>query len=385
MLRVYGLTYDHTFNYGSSLQACALARTIENTIVGGERCSYQLIPVCEIALADMAEEGRERRANATPINRLKMEIFRLIYKSHKALFASFEKRHLRFVDMKSLEELPSLNERCDAFVCGSDVIWNSQFNFVTPYYYLDFAKKYKFSYAASFGRAEIDDEELETIREHILALNDVSCRERSGCAIVEERIGRPAELVVDPVLLMKRDEWDEIAEKRRGEGKYIFVYATHVIPAMEEFLADLKRKTGMKIVRAAFEVKHFVKWHILRMQKPDRWLRQLRDAEVVVTNSFHATAFAVLYHKKFFTFAKGEKNEGIYVRMNDFLREVGLENRLLNKAPEKPDLSEIDFSGADRAVEKMREDSMAFLRRNLEAAWRQKQRETAGETGAGNG
>ena len=110
----------------------------------------------------------------------------------------------------------------------------------------------------------------------------------------------------------------------------------------------------------------------LQIPSPEEWLQLLRDAEYVVTNSFHATAFCIVFHKKFFTVVNGEKNKGINVRMYDFLHTIGLEGRMLNSVPDQIDLSDIDYSNTNKTIEKMREESMSFLRRNLEAAYQQK-------------
>jgi len=98
----------------------------------------------------------------------------------------------------------------------------------------------------------------------------------------------------------------------------------------------------------------------------------LRDAEYVITNSFHATAFSILFHKKFFTVVQGDKDKGINIRMNDLLNDLGLQDRIFSSVPETFDLKDIDYTNVDRILEEKRAESMAFLRENLEAAYREK-------------
>ncbi len=381
MLRVIGITFDHTVNYGSGFQAVALERAIEGITIGGEPCSYQLIPIWTLKGANggQCETSLKRRL----IQRAKRTGAGLLIGLLRPRFTPFEKRHLRFADVSRVEDLPSLNDHADAFVCGSDAIWNTVLNNGLGAFYLDFAKKYKFSYAASFGRAEISDAEIARIRDDILALDAVSCREASGCQLIRNRIGRDAELVADPVLLPGREVWDEIAGEPGKKGKYIFVYATHMNQAIKDFLKTLQERTGLKIIRAGSSPKQVLLQKIVRVQTPEQWLRQLRDAEYVVTNSFHATAFSVLYHRKFFTVVAGQKTGGVNVRMNDFLRMAGLEDRIFSAAPETLPLGEIDYTRTDHVLEKLRDDSMAFLRGNLEAAWRRRQEAEKEENGHG--
>ncbi len=268
--------------------------------------------------------------------------------------------------------MPLLNQENDAFVCGSDVIWNPDLNYRLDAFYLDFAKKYRFSYAASFGKTDIDEQTIERARIHLAAFDTISLRERAGLEILKKITDKPARIVCDPVLLMTKSEWEDYISIQKEKDKYIFVYITHLSQTVQCYLDLLKRTTGLGIIYAAYGPKQALTFHMLQVQTPEKWLRLLHDAEYVVTNSFHATAFSVLFHKKFFTVVNGDKAKGINVRMNDFLTALGLEDRLFSSMPEQLDLTEIDYTEADKRIETMREESLAFLRENLEAAYRQK-------------
>lgn len=355
MLNVYGITLDHTINYGSCFQTYALHKAITGTeLPSGERCSYQLIPIRtfkEIA----------RKTYLSPV----MALFR-------SQFASFEDKHLIFADLHSVEELPSLNEKADAFVCGSDVIWNPDFTRNQLAYYLDFAQKYKFSYAASFGKAEIDEEAISAVRNSISKLNEISVREKTGADVIRRFFDRTATVVADPVLLLTRDEWESIIPEGKKKKGYIFVYITHLNQTMKEFIVKLKKATGLKVIYSAFGPKQALSQGMLLVQKPQKWLQLLHDADYVVTNSFHATVFSVLFQKRFFTITKNDKDKGINVRMNDFLTSIGLGDRIFSVIPEQLNLSEIVYDDIRRKLETMREQSLEFLRDNLEKAYQLK-------------
>ena len=360
MLRVCGITYDHTVNYGSCLQAYALQEAIDSIrLADGEECSYSLIPI---------RSFREWPARITFARLCLLPLISL----HRTQFRRFEKSHMHFAKVQGLRELPLLNQENDAFVCGSDVIWNPDLNFQLDAFYLSFANKYRFSYAASFGKTDIDDQTIEKTRIHIDAFDAISLRERTGLEILKKITDKPARIACDPVLLMTKNEWEDELSIQKEKDKYIFVYITHLSQTVQGFLDMLKRKTGHKIIYAAYGPKQALTFHMLQVQTPEKWLGLLHDAEYVVTNSFHATAFSVLFHKKFFTVVNGDKAKGINVRMNDFLTALGLEDRIFSSMPEQLDLSEIDYTEADKRIEKMREESLAFLRENLEAAYRQK-------------
>ena len=368
MLKVAGVTFDHTVNYGSSLQAYALQTAIEHVSVEGENCSYRLIPLQ--AMTDYPQQ-KERM-----IRRIILFALRKVYFSR---FSVFEKKYMKYAECSELGSLHSLNQQADAFVCGSDVIWNPDQNHHLGTFFLDFADKYKFSYAASFGKANAENQINPQEREWLNALNGISCREQSSAETVRNVTGRNAEVVVDPVLLLKASDWNLFIPEERNKKKYIFSYTTHLFPLYEEYLQKLSKETGLPIKRAVFKPKNGLKQRILIPQTPLQWLQQLRNAEYVVTNSFHATAFSIIFHKKFFTVVSGEKDKGINVRMNDLLTTLNLQERIYSSVPERIDLTEPDYTPIDSKLDQMRTDSLGFLQRNLEAAYEEKkQREQKG-------
>ena len=359
MLRVCGITYDHTINYGSCFQAYALQTAVERTVVGeGETCEYRLIPV--------------KTFRDWPKGKWFVRWFELLMLFFHTYFLPFEREYMRFADVSCMEELSRLNAHTDAYICGSDVIWNPDFNYGFTAFFLDFTNRYKFSYAASFGKAELPEDYMHRIAKHLRALDQISVREETGIAVVAKYTGRSAEVVIDPVFLLDRADWDQVAGPKANKGKYIFVYATHLNPTIKSFVSQLHKKSGLRVEYSASGPKQAMRLGLLRPQTPQRWLQQLRDAEYVVTNSFHATAFSTIFHKKFFTVVHGEKDKGINIRMNDYLRSIGLDSRLFSAVPEEIDTGEIDYSEADRRIESLKQSSLDFLHSNLEAAYQQK-------------
>jgi hypothetical protein len=362
MLRVCGITHDHTINYGSSLQAYALLRVVESVeLEDGTKCSYQIIPV---------RTSKEWLANPSLTKRLLTPIMNF----YRTQFSKFDDKHLKFVPIRSIKELPALNKSVDAFMCGSDVIWNPDLNKQLNTFYLDFATKYKFSYAASFGKTEIKEEVVHKIQKPLSELDAISVREKAGVEIVKQCTSKPAQVVADPVLLLTENDWLEVFPEGKNKNRisYIFVYITHLSDPIKRMLKSLQKETGLRIIYTASGPKQAIKQGMLQVQTPEKWLQLLYDAEYIVTNSFHATAFSVLFHKKFFTVVNGDKAKGINVRMNDFLNSIGLEDRIFSDIPDQLDLSEIDYTLADKRIEEMRKESMQFLQENLEAAYQQK-------------
>ena len=375
MLRICGVTFDHTTNYGSCLQAYALQTAIESITVGqGESCNYALLA------------SRDSK-KSTPTGKLAVRVKRNILLGmswiRRRKFKRFEERHMHYEWYGGKEELPGLNAKYDAFVCGSDVIWNFSFTGADPKYFLDFAHRYKFSYAASFGKADIHyefdsvklNEPPEVIYSRYLpSLDAVSVREMNAVSIAQRFTKRDVVQVCDPVLLITADEWRTLADTARGRKRkpYIFAYNTSIKPNFTAFLYKLQAQTHLPVVHVTWSAADAVKQRAFSFPDPEKWLSLLCDAEYVVTNSFHATAFATLFHKKFYTVMQDDKKARTNVRLYDYLERLGLEDRIYTMLQDEISLEQPDFESADRVIPLWRDHAKEYIRENLENAWKAK-------------
>lgn len=367
---VCGLTFDHSTNYGSCFQAYALQTAIEQLSISGECCHYDLIPLSQF-LQKTSQPAKGGSWKSAIINM----VLRRINRSRRQRFAKFENQYMHYAECHSVSDLPLLNDKYDAFVCGSDVIWNFKFTHGNPAYFLDFASKYKFSYAASFGKADIhaengkvqSGEEAEDIyKRYISKLNGVSVREKDAVSIASRFTDQIVEQVLDPVLLMTANEWELLTSKKKTKTQgYIFAYNTYSRDYFDEFLQKLKQQTGLPVVHITWNVADAVRQKKLYYPAPEKWLTLLRNADYVVTNSFHATAFSTIFHKRFFTVLRYGKLAGANIRMYDFLHDVGLDDRIITETPDFIQLNIPDFSIADSVIQDERMKSIAYLKRNL--------------------
>ena len=375
MLRICGVTFDHTTNYGSCLQAYALKTAIEKISIEGESYVYDLLPATILA--------SQRKASSRSVTAVAKRIIKSIAKKYRrAQFKSFEDKYIRYADCHNREELPRLNGIYDAFVCGSDVIWNFGYTRGDTLYFLDFATKYKFSYAASFGKGKLDfheeglelDEDPKKIYErYISQLDRVSVREKEAAEMLKEFVSKPVECACDPVLLLTQDEWTKVIPENIKRGKYIFAYSTSTRPNYISFLKMIQKSTGLPVVNITWLPNDMVRQRAFTSVDPAKWLGLLKNAEYVVTNSFHGTAFSVLFEKKFFTVIQGDRQTRSNIRLYDFLENLELDSRLINEMPSSLDFEAPDFTAAKDKLEKIRESSLKYLEENLiEASHRKK-------------
>ena len=379
-MRVCGVTFDHKVNYGSALQAYALQTAVEQTVIGGEPCEYALAPLGTfppyqpVPAAPRPAPRKVRRL----LNRVKRSGRMLLGRYRRSRFVAFDETRLHFTPCASRDALPALNDRFDAFVCGSDVIWNFIYTKGDGAYFLDFAKKYKFSYAASFGKAVLDysgdgvrlaEPPEEIYRRGISGLDAVSVREPYGVTLASQFTDKPVRLVADPTLLLSAEEWAKLAGSPVKKGKYIFAYCTSTRENYVRFLAQLKKETGLPVVNVAWLLNDALAQRTLAFPTPEGWLSLLKNAAYVVTNSFHGTAFSVIFHKTFFTAVQDGREVRSNVRLYDFLENMGLSDRLYAACPDVIPKDAPDFTVADAKIESLRASSLAYLRENLEAAY----------------
>lgn len=379
MLRVCGVTFDHTTNYGSCLQAYALQTVTDDMTVHDEPCRYALLPAGVIRQKD----PKQPASKGLPWVRAKNRVLREFYHYRRKKFERFEAQNVHYADCTDRQQLAVLNRDYDAFVCGSDVIWNLSFTHADPIYFLEFAEKYKFSYAASFGVMDIHKdfkdlrEDPEAIfQKYLPRLNRISVREKSATDIAGRITGEPGELVCDPVLLLTKEQWSRAADRANGKkakGHYIFAYSTYLNGKFTQFVRQLQQQTHLPVIQVTWDIKGALKNGLLFSPGPDEWLKLIRDADYVVTNSFHGIAFCCIFHKTFFFPLRDEAINRTGIRLSDFLQYCGLEDRMIVGTRESIDLSPPDYASVDSRLDRLRTESLTFLRRNLEAAYEEKQ------------
>ena len=201
----------------------------------------------------------------------------------------------------------------------------------------------------------------------------MSVREQYAKELVRRFTDKDVDVVCDPTLLMTREQWLKLADSPGQRRKYIFAYSTSTRPNFMCFLKQLQRETRLPVVQITWQVKDAFKQRSLTFPTAQQWLSLISGAEYVVTNSFHGTAFSVIFRRKFFTAIQGEWNVRSNVRLYDFLNELGLEDRLYAQTPEIIPKEMPDFSLADERLSQMREHSMKYIRENLEEALQERQ------------
>lgn len=259
---------------------------------------------------------------------------------------------------QSIDELRKNPPEADVYFAGSDQIWNTQFpNGKDPAFYLDFAPEgaIKASYAASFAAESIDEVWRDQIHTWLSDFDHISVRETTGVKLVEDLGISGAVQVLDPVFLLARSQWEEMEKPIENAEPYVLIYDFDDNAAMTAFARKIAEQNGWKLYSY---LKHCGCDRCFDQSGPQEFLWLIHHAQVVVSNSFHATAFSILYRKPFYVF---DRNEKLNSRMRDLLHSLGLGSRLITNASPIPSDFGLDYGQASLKLDGLRNRSKEFI------------------------
>lgn len=367
-MKISIITLHRAENYGSVLQTYALQKKIED--LGHE--------------AEILDYHPERYTNGGKLKRLKDKsgMFRsplllllakiLIYPSYirkNRVFESFIKKylHLSSVFFATNEEAKQLQFDADIYCTGSDQVWNSHWNEgVEKALFLDFVPKGKlcFSYAASIGLSYIGHDETHEIVRLLDKFEYVSVREDSGVDIMHGLGRLDAIQTLDPTLLIEKSEWEKMADGTFNK-KYVLTYNLHHDKRIDRYANLLAKKYGLQVRNVSYNWHDIVrKGHLDWCPNVERFLALIKNAEYVVADSFHATAFSIVFERLFVTITP----EIASSRISSLLNLLGIVERNIQvfsdtSAIEVP----IDYVAVKKRLKTEQKRSMDFLIKVLSA------------------
>ena len=271
----------------------------------------------------------------------------------------------------SLDDLRKNPPEADAYGVGSDQVWNKSvgLNNFGRAWFLDFGSDTvrRFSYAASFGMKNLPEDYRRFFSPLLRRFDAISVREAEGVEF-STHMGRPdASLVCDPTLLLSKDDYCSLISDMsdKSDGKSLVCYMLgHACDFPKESINAFIRENNLEL--------HYVpsqgaesRDYYSEIETPtiEGWLQLYRDAEYVVTNSFHGTVFAILMQKKFLVLPLSGRSGAMNGRLATLLASVGLSDRLLKNRDDFSGIlrREIDWRGVSLEISKIREKGFSFL------------------------
>ncbi len=253
----------------------------------------------------------------------------------------------------------------NVYIVGSDQVWNYEITKNDDVFFLTFCQENakKIAYAASLGRDEISDDQKEYLKSRINNFDYLSVREDSAVEIISELTDKEVMHVLDPTLLVGRPFWDKLANTKYTGRKYLLVYEL-------SHNKDMLRAANLLAQRLNLEVYYITDFRHdpygftkIKRVGPTEFIGLFKNASFVVTNSFHGTAFSVIYEKNFVTFP--HKTRG--TRMTSLLKQLNLDARIITSSDQITDdyPLEIDYTTPNELLNNGQNKSMAFLTRAI--------------------
>lgn len=265
------------------------------------------------------------------------------------------------------EELMNIPPIADAYIAGSDQIWNKEYNGEGEYsYFFPFVKdnKKKIAYAASFGRSGIDKKEQEEVTPFLKKFEHISVREDSGLNILEKCGINQGIVTLDPTLLLTKENWREFSSSINIKNEYLLIYVMdHKYEKLIQYGEQIAGKLGLKIYVICFKKIKDKRIDICFANiNPKEFLYLFDKASYVISNSYHGVLFSINFEKQFTAVAKEKYN----TRIESILKLMKLENRFVygDFSIEKA-LERIDYGNVNVYFNNERRKSAEFLNNAL--------------------
>lgn len=274
-------------------------------------------------------------------------------------FKKFNK-NIRFShNMINIYNCKRFNKKYDYFVVGSDQIWKPTRLRMSYIDLLGFADPNKrIAYAPSFGLNSIEKKYCKSLQEELPKFKAISVREDAGKEIIKKATGiTNVEVVLDPTLMIESDKWQKLEKKPEiiKKDKFIFTY----------FLGDEDiEKLKLKFNNSEYQFINFYKYNF----GPQEFLYLIHHAELILTDSFHACAFSIIFNKNFYIFDRKQTvtNNNMNSRIDTLSRIFLLDDRRINSINSIDISKTINYNKINKILEKERKKSEEFLKKALD-------------------
>ena len=362
------ITLHRIVNYGSVLQAYATQYILEKLGYEVEFVDYYPERMHMLGMLKRIKNKSEKLKKSLIFRTLARIIMLPSYILRFGIFKNFINKRLHLTNKiyKTEDEIEKDVPEADVYCTGSDQVWNTGWNEKIDYpFFLKFAPNGKkcISFSASFGKSKLEDWEKEETKKLLQKYSALSMREKSGVEIVKNLGFNNAINVVDPTLMLNKEEWAKLASDKYKNESYIFVYNLNRNKKIDEYVQNLAKEKNLKIYYVSYSLHEFYKKGKMKCNvKVEDFLALIKNAKYVVTDSFHATAFSINFNTPFMIVFP----EKYSTRVKNILEITGLESRIV-KDYTNVDLAnkKLNFEKANKILKGEREKTLSWLKENL--------------------
>lgn len=380
--------YHNSKNCGGLLQAYALCKAVKNLGKDAEQICYKPENLLQENLQIYKKIKKEKQKywifNIWKNPKYVLEKICKKFIPHKmndsrqtdfSRFKDFEMRIPHSDKVYDESVLDELNDKYDTFICGSDQVWHLSYVAYRGYF-LDFADaNHKcIAYAVSTGKINVTPIEKKNLENKLCKFKKIGVREKTYADSLKENYNANIVRVLDPVFLLDKEEWWNIETKQNVPAdKYIFVYFLGNDDKWGQIIEKYAREKNLKVFfwNQNRELENVAKElqvtpNIFSMGPLD-FLALIHHAEIIFTDSFHATAFSILFEKNFAVFnrEKGSGMDNMNFRIKDILELFNLEKCLISNLEDGVSATTIDYNKINSILQKEKKLSIEFLKEEL--------------------
>ena len=378
-MKVGILTILNVNNYGAELQCCALYRKLQQLGYDAEVINY-LFGIHPEHVFD-----GETRTVPIPLKQLikvkllpvVQNMFCMFHQKNKRLrnkrFDEFHAKynHLTSTVYPSVKSLYEAKFNYDVLCIGSDQVWNYMKGYSLEPFFACFDKNNtkKITYASSIGLSSLSVEAEQVFKKELASFAYISVREQQASEILEKLLNRKIDVVLDPTLILNKQEWIEVAKYDMcPKEKYLLVYIVTIKPCdyvltLARHIAKRRNLKIVRICRDAYPEHSGSDVEEILTAGPSDFVGLFSKAEFVVTNSFHGTVFSINFSKPFYSVIKSHHSTNS--RLTSILKKLGLEDRIVPVGSQLPMISDIDFSDPSAKLEAERKLSIEYINKAL--------------------
>lgn len=363
MKKIGIVTFHSAHNYGAMLQVYSLQYVIKSLNYDVEVINYRN--------KEIDDQYKVFNINKNNIKSIVKSILTSIvfYPKNKKRYKVFDKFMSDKLNLSkkymNIDQLKKNPPKYDVYITGSDQVWNYGIvGELSDAYTLNFGDKdiKRISYAASIGDVNLVSEYNLEYKNKLKSLNYISVREETAKQSLAKIIDRPIEVVLDPTLLLEKEDWDNVLEiQTKGHGKYILAYVVEYNEEYVKIVNYLSRVTGLKVIYFEKRNKNYDNvYKSAYTEGPFEFVNLIRNAEYIVATSFHATVFSIIFEKKFFVVPHVKTGD----RVTNLLQKLNISDRAvydINNFMSLDFKSDLCYEDVKSLLKKEKEKSISWI------------------------
>lgn len=368
MKKAYILTFFYGTNYGSKLQATALSKYMRS--LGYDVCfikTFWDVPFLLMhpsLLYTRVANLLHRKRTKEFFNADKYEIS----EERQKRINEYNSEHLKYITVKSHTQWKNILKEKPVFIAGSDIIWQPALGYPEKYF-LDFAYYTdckRISYASSIGTKTLPPKYNKYYKKYLESFDAISVRENATIELFAKIIDKKITKVIDPTLLLGKDAWDVLSDyadipEKIAAGEYILCYFVMKDERYWEYVRLVSQQLKKKVVVLPMhELDEQQPYHIIKNGTPYEFIWLIKNAEFIITDSFHASVFSFIYDKEVYILRRARQDED--EKFEDLLRRYDMYERVVTNENEFRRISVASYSKGKECLNRDRLAAQEYLR-----------------------